>query len=193
MTEQLKESLSAVLDDSADEFELRRVLDEAGRNVGLRETFERYQLVKSVLRGEGSALTLRDLAELQRRVRASLEVAAAPEAVEETAMAEVPEQVVAEPRPIWSIRAGIAAAVLLAGAAVWFVGAEVAPGHQPTPTAATPEVMETPVADGVGPALPASVERVAPADEQVAARHQGYLDSHWRWAAQPDPVRAVTP
>jgi sigma-E factor negative regulatory protein RseA len=52
MTEQLRQSLSAVIDDEADAFELRRVLDELERDPGLRETWERYHLIGNVLRGE---------------------------------------------------------------------------------------------------------------------------------------------
>ena len=53
MSEQLKESLSAVMDGEADEFEIRRVLDEATSDAELRGVWERYHLIGSVLRGEG--------------------------------------------------------------------------------------------------------------------------------------------
>ena len=53
MTEQLKESLSAVMDGEADEFEIRRVLNEAAADPELRGVWERYHLVRSVMRGEG--------------------------------------------------------------------------------------------------------------------------------------------
>lgn len=53
MSEQLKESLSAVMDGEADEFEIRRVLDEAATDAALRGVWERYHLVSNVLRGEG--------------------------------------------------------------------------------------------------------------------------------------------
>jgi hypothetical protein len=53
MSEQLKESLSAVMDGEADEFEIRRVLNEAADDSELRGVWERYHLVSSVIRGEG--------------------------------------------------------------------------------------------------------------------------------------------
>jgi sigma-E factor negative regulatory protein RseA len=53
MSEQLKESLSAVMDGEADEFEIRRVLNEAAGDPDLRGVWERYHLVRSVMRGEG--------------------------------------------------------------------------------------------------------------------------------------------
>ena len=45
MSEKLKGSLSAVIDGEADEFELRRVLDEVDKNEELRSTWERYHLI----------------------------------------------------------------------------------------------------------------------------------------------------
>ncbi len=56
MTEQLKEALSAVMDGEADEFEIRRVLNEATADPDLRGVWERYHLVRSVMRGEGRTL-----------------------------------------------------------------------------------------------------------------------------------------
>jgi sigma-E factor negative regulatory protein RseA len=52
MSDQLKESLSAVMDGEADEFEIRRSLDEVSNDPALRGVWERYHLVGSVLRGE---------------------------------------------------------------------------------------------------------------------------------------------
>ncbi len=51
MSEKLRESLSATVDDEADEFELRRVLDEMEKDEDLRETWERYHLIGSHMRG----------------------------------------------------------------------------------------------------------------------------------------------
>ena len=52
MSEKLKGSLSAIIDGEADEFELRRVLDEIDKNEELRATWERYHLIGARLRGE---------------------------------------------------------------------------------------------------------------------------------------------
>ena len=52
MSEQLRESLSAALDDEADAFELRRVLDEAKHNDDLREQWHRFHLVRDLLRDD---------------------------------------------------------------------------------------------------------------------------------------------
>ena len=52
MSEKLKEALSAVIDGEADEFELRRVLDEIGKDAKLAASWERYHLIGAVLRRE---------------------------------------------------------------------------------------------------------------------------------------------
>jgi sigma-E factor negative regulatory protein RseA len=52
MTEMLRQSLSAVIDDEADAFELRRVLDELDRDPDLRGVWARYHLIGAHLRGE---------------------------------------------------------------------------------------------------------------------------------------------
>ena len=52
MSEKLKEALSAVIDGEADEFELRRVLDEMGKDVELAGSWERYHLIEITSRTE---------------------------------------------------------------------------------------------------------------------------------------------
>ncbi|HEX7035773.1 MAG TPA: sigma-E factor negative regulatory protein [Pseudomonadales bacterium] len=52
MTEQLRQSLSAAIDDEADAFELRRVMDELGRDPELRAVWDRYHLIGDVLRAD---------------------------------------------------------------------------------------------------------------------------------------------
>lgn len=56
MSEKLRESLSATVDDEADEFELRRVLDEMDKDVELRRTWERFHLIGTLLRRERPVL-----------------------------------------------------------------------------------------------------------------------------------------
>lgn len=52
MTEKLKQSLSAVIDDEAEAFEVRRVLDELDRDPALAGLWDRYHIIGSALRGE---------------------------------------------------------------------------------------------------------------------------------------------
>lgn len=70
MTEKLRQSLSAAMDDEADAFELRRVIDELGRDSELRSLWDRYHLIGSVLRGDRVPVP----ADLRDRVWAALEV-----------------------------------------------------------------------------------------------------------------------
>jgi sigma-E factor negative regulatory protein RseA len=53
MSSQLKESLSAVIDGEADDFELKRVLDEVGRDPTMRLGWYRFHVIGALLRGEG--------------------------------------------------------------------------------------------------------------------------------------------
>jgi len=73
MTEKLRQSLSAAIDDEADAFELRRVLDELGRDGELKALWDRYHLIGSVLRGEGARVS----ASLRDEVWSALESAPA--------------------------------------------------------------------------------------------------------------------
>ena len=52
MSEQLRESLSAALDDEADAFELRRVIDEACQDEALLEEWSRLNLMRDVIRDD---------------------------------------------------------------------------------------------------------------------------------------------
>ncbi|MEM9623437.1 MAG: sigma-E factor negative regulatory protein [Pseudomonadota bacterium] len=52
MSEQLRESLSAAIDNEADAFELRRVLDEASSDSDLREEWHRMHLIRDMLQDE---------------------------------------------------------------------------------------------------------------------------------------------
>ncbi len=111
MSEQLKESLSAVMDGEADEFEIRRVLNEAENDAELRGVWERYHLVRSVMRGEGRT---RSADRLSARFWTEIDEAPVSNASEVTAD---------KPRSIWStwgqraagvaVAAGVAAAVVI--------------------------------------------------------------------------------
>ena len=70
MSEKLRESLSAVVDDEADEFELRRVLDELAKDPGLKASWARYHMIGTVLRGEYA----HDTAGLKERVWQELSI-----------------------------------------------------------------------------------------------------------------------
>ncbi|MDO8860762.1 sigma-E factor negative regulatory protein [Haliea sp. E1-2-M8] len=52
MTEQLRESLSALMDDEANELEVQRLLGQLGEDEALRQTWVRYNLARSVISGQ---------------------------------------------------------------------------------------------------------------------------------------------
>jgi sigma-E factor negative regulatory protein RseA len=86
MTEKLRQSLSAAMDDEADAFELRRVLDELGRDDELKSLWDRYHLIGTALRGEST-----ELADgLRERVWAALDA-------DDDERIPEPREVVAEP------------------------------------------------------------------------------------------------
>jgi negative regulator of sigma E activity len=69
MSEQLKEALSAAMDNETDAFELRRVLDEASGDPELREQWHRMHMVRDVLRRE----PYQDGTDLRRRIWTEME------------------------------------------------------------------------------------------------------------------------
>ncbi len=83
MSEQLKESLSAAVDGEADDFELRRVLDETAKNQALRNTWERYHLVSAVLADQVTDASLASQSTLKNRVWEALDYEGASLAVGE--------------------------------------------------------------------------------------------------------------
>ncbi len=85
--EALQETLSAVMDNEADELKLRRVLAACGEDAELRSTWSRYQLARSVMHREptlpkldiaaavSAALATRPLRRKRRRDRGGWSVA----------------------------------------------------------------------------------------------------------------------
>lgn len=117
MSEQLKESLSAVMDGEADEFEIRRVLNEAADDSELRGVWERYHLVSSVIRGEGRKRGARTLG---REFWAQIDADDATTNSEVVPVEVEPDTARAAPRWAWiqriagvGVAAGVAAAVVI--------------------------------------------------------------------------------
>ena len=131
MSEKLKESLSAVIDGEADEFELRRVLDEMSRDEHLAGSWERYHVIGSVLRGQRASVSV------AMRDRVWTELQSSPDETENLAeldivAAERPAAAIS--RPKW-VPVAVAATVALA-VVVGFIGFQG--GEQ-----VVPEVAET--------------------------------------------------
>lgn len=69
MSERMRESLSALMDDEANELEVQRLLSGIGEDVELRQTWMRYNAVRSTLSGQRvSSLSL----DISGRVREAL-------------------------------------------------------------------------------------------------------------------------
>lgn len=69
MSDQLRESLSALMDDETNELELQRVLSQIGSDEELRQTWSRYQAVRTVLAGQDAAFIQLDVS---RQVSAAI-------------------------------------------------------------------------------------------------------------------------
>jgi len=152
MTEKLRQSLSAAIDDEADAFELRRVLDELGRDGELKGLWERYHLIGSVLRGEGARVS----ESLRDDVWSALEAVPAATADNAAGLAEP----VASPRSRLGRYTGLAVAASVAFAVV--IGLD---GFGGGDDAALPSVAGSP---GSGPAVPSTLPEVTPAAEVAA-------------------------
>ncbi len=118
MSEKLRESLSAAMDGEADEFELRRVMDEAGKDRVLRDTWERYHLVSAVLAERTTDTSLRSRDALRTRIWEALDYELA-EIEAENVVTEIEAPVAGGASSPWMGRAvgfavafGVAAAVL---------------------------------------------------------------------------------
>ncbi|CDF82774.1 sigma-E factor negative regulatory protein [Pseudomonas sp. QL9] len=174
--EALQESLSAVMDNEADELELRRVLAACGEDAELRATWSRYQLARSVMHREP--------------VMPKLDIAAAVSA----ALAE--EAAPAQPRrnPWRNVgRLAVAASVtlaVLAGVRLYHQNDSVAPGalaqQGATPQIALPQVQ--------GPAVLAGYNQDEDAPQVITGgsgspttwheqRLPGYLRQHAQQSA----------
>lgn len=103
MTDKLRESLSALMDNEADELEVQRVLRQIGEDVELRRTWERYNAVRTVVSGHG----LSDL-----RLDVSQRVASA---IAEEAAKPSLRQRLARPLASFAVAASVAATVVIGG------------------------------------------------------------------------------
>ncbi|MEM6707649.1 MAG: sigma-E factor negative regulatory protein [Pseudomonadota bacterium] len=130
MSDQLNEFLSAAVDGEAEAFELRRVLDEAGKSEALAETWERYQLIGQALRNELPT----EFAPANRSQADAVWAACFDDATatREPQLRVVEEREPARPRG-WAGMAVAAAVSALAVGAVFMFG-------DPTTTGATPAV-----------------------------------------------------
>jgi sigma-E factor negative regulatory protein RseA len=72
MSERLRESLSALMDDEANELEIERVLSQVTSNTELRERWSRYQVASTALGGQTQSLLQMDISERVREAIAEI-------------------------------------------------------------------------------------------------------------------------
>lgn len=103
MTETMRESLSALLDDEANELELQRLLQQLESDPRLRQAWVRYNMVRSATSGQPTAYPGLDVSD---RVRAAITGRQAPRGLGRRLV---------EPLVSLAVAAGVAAVVVLGG------------------------------------------------------------------------------
>lgn len=178
MTDKLKESLSAVIDGEADEFELRRVFDEAARNDELTETWHRYHLISTIMRGEEVAG-----ASLRGSVLQAMSDESEPREAEGLSLVSETGAAVAEPSENKKRRAGALGPMLgmaVAAAVAMAVVVFVDPGsNSELPAVADSPVIELATPPAIAPTT-ALGEPLLASDTRAAdaQRTQAYLIHH---------------
>ncbi len=105
MSERLRESLSALMDDEANELEVERVLSQIGDNAELRQTWIRYHRVRGALAAQPQSSTTIDIS---AGVRAAID--------NDAAEPEVPlRERLWRPVASFAVAASVAATVVLGG------------------------------------------------------------------------------
>jgi sigma-E factor negative regulatory protein RseA len=185
MTEKLRQSLSAAIDDEADAFELRRVLDELGRDAELRSLWDRYHIIGSALRGDRPQVP----PAMRERIWDALESAAdGPVTASAVPLSETSEEVVEAPqvqaRPQshvgrytgLAVAASVAFAVVLGFNGIWG-GDEVSPAGLAGNDGSAAAVVSTQpqsLPEVAGPGVDLGSE-ISPTDVQ---RAQAYMLHH---------------
>ncbi len=106
MSEKLRESLSAVMDDEADELELQRVLKQIGGDAELRQTWVRYNAARTVMHGQAAGDLNMDIS---GRVREAIEQDA------DKLLQPTLRQRLARPVASFAVAASVAATVVIGG------------------------------------------------------------------------------
>ncbi len=115
MTEKLRESLSAIMDNEADELELQRVLKQIGDDAELRQTWVRYNAASAVVSGQGIGSLHMDVS---ARVASAIR--------EEAARPSLRERL-ARPIASFAVAASVAATVVIGGQQL----AQISSGEDP--------------------------------------------------------------
>lgn len=104
MSEQLRESLSALMDDEANEMELQRLLKQVGDDSELRATWMRYNAARSAMSGQAVSAMHMDISS---RVREAVDA--------EASSGESLRQRLFRPLASFAVAASVAATVVIGG------------------------------------------------------------------------------
>jgi sigma-E factor negative regulatory protein RseA len=162
MSDEIREQLSALVDDELDKVERPLLLGRLQRNTELREILGRYQLISEVMRGDGQAATLG----IAERVRRALE--------QESVMPETDKPQaggLSWLRPI----AGLAVAASVALVAVLVVTSVREPAVDTAPSVAS--------AQNAAPVNRGSEELWERIEPRIDKRMAAYLVNHNEYAA----------
>jgi len=185
MSEQLRESLSAMLDDEANELELQRLLRAMEDDAGLRATWQRYHLVRSAITDHESTHLHLDIS---GRVREAIDNGSGMPAQ------SLPQRLL---RPVASlaVAASVAAAVVIGGQQLSYIGADapygadVASAGGVSPVGMINSLGAVPVRASYGTqSVPVPQPSAQSAYKQLAAeRLQMYMQEHAEHAALNSP------
>lgn len=186
MSERLRESLSAMMDDEANELEVERILSQAGSETELRNTWSRYQYVRGALSGQAMGYPSLDVSAAVSRAieaEAGTPVKASSEGVRERWL-----------RPLASlaVAASVTATVVIGGQQLAQIGSGD-PTNVPAVAAGSPSPVGL-VYSPVGTALQASYPRpvLKPVsqsayNELARQKMEKYMQEHAEHAALNSP------
>lgn len=169
MTDEIREQLSALVDDELSELERPLLVSRLERDSGLRDCMARYQLIGAVMRGEAGVTTL----DVATRVQAALQDAA-PLQGGQTAAARGARWL----RPL----AGLAVAASVAAVALFSVTALQQQESAPAPLLAS-GTDSAPAVTRVSEAGEAGEDKWDRIEPRIDQRLSGYLVNHNEYAA----------
>ncbi|TGD74658.1 anti-anti-sigma factor [Mangrovimicrobium sediminis] len=185
MSERLRESLSAMLDDEANELEIQRVIKALDQDPELRETWRRYQAIRTAVTDHGvSHLQL----DISSRVREALDSQESP------AVASLGQRL-RKPFASFAVAASVAATVVIGGQQLATLdaedpyGVETASSGGVSPVGLINSVGAVPVRASFGTQpVPVTQASARNAYEELARqRMQLYLQEHAEHAALNSP------
>lgn len=184
MSDNLRESLSAIIDGEANELELERVLSKVEGDDNLRQSMIRYSLARSALRGEQVAAPNADISS---RVRAALQ--------QESHTARPWGERLRRPLASFAVAASVAATVVLSGQQLaqlgpdsgYDNGTEVATSATPVGLVNSLGATAIPASYGTQP-VPVLQPATSTAYRELARQRMGrYMQEHAEHAALNSP------